>query len=57
MPLDTTAGGVDVCFCDAKPLSAAWTSYWGTIEIRFASTIIYNPALAQKSADAKIFCT
>lgn len=57
MPLNTITGGADVCYCDAKPLSAAWTSYWGTIEISFASSLMFNTNLGQKSADAKIFCS
>jgi cysteine-rich repeat protein len=57
MPLNTVTGGIDVCYCDAKPLSAAWTSYWGTIEINFASTIMYNIEKGPKSSDAKIFCS
>jgi hypothetical protein len=57
LPLNTLTGGVDICYCDAKPLRAAWTSYWGTIEISFASSIMYNTVMGQKSTDAKIFCT
>jgi len=57
MPLNTTLGGKDVCFCDAKPLSAAWTSYWGKIEISFASNLLFNTANGPKSTDAKIFCS
>jgi hypothetical protein len=56
LPLNTITGGVDICYCDAKPLRAAWTSYWGTIEISFASSIMYNTVMGQKSTDAKIFC-
>ena len=52
MPLDTTTMGPDVCFCNAKPLSASWTNYWGTIEIIFGSQIVYNTDNGQKSADA-----
>jgi hypothetical protein len=57
MPLNPATSGPDVCFCDAKPLSASWTSYWGQIEISFASNIIYNSMNGPKSTDAKLFCS
>ena len=57
MPLDTTTMGPDVCFCNAKPLSASWTNYWGTIEIIFGAQIVYNTDNGPKSADAQIFCS
>lgn len=49
--------GPDVCFCNAKPLSASWTEYWGTIEIKFGSQIVYNTENGPKSSDAQIFCS
>jgi hypothetical protein len=52
MPLDTTTMGPDVCFCNAKPLSASWTEYWGTILIKFGSQIVYNTENGPKSSDA-----